>query len=150
LAEWKFEVVLTNRAKADYQQLQTVAERSIPDLRPLPSNADSRFRNEVAVVEHYDRTRRILSSLKDPRTAQLDVRMMGRLSSWSYRTEHGTSVYFRRTAQPPTVTVAYISDAPLDYDALLKLVFSGNAHVIPAVIGVHMPPSHLAGPLSVN
>jgi hypothetical protein len=35
-------------------------------------------------------------------------------------------VYFKRSVERPTVTVAFISDAPLGYEALLKLVFSWN------------------------
>lgn len=140
MANWQFELELTDRARADYRQLQAVAEMQVPSLRPLPCNADPRTRSKVALLEHYLRTRTILTSLKDPRSAELDLSLMGRLSFIKYRTQLDTCVYYVRSIERLTVTVMYICDAPLDYGAIHKLVFSGNAHVLPK-IGIPAPPN---------
>lgn len=142
MSVWRFEVDFTDRAKADYQQLRTVAETYV-SLRPLPSNADRRQRNELNVVEYYDRARKILSSLKNPAAMQSDCNLIGRLSFLKYRSDSGTSVYYIRSRAFWTVTVIHISDVPLDYNALLKVVFSGNAHLLPA-LGIPVPPIELS------
>jgi hypothetical protein len=142
LANWQFEVLLTDRAKADYKRLRAVAEAQV-SLRPIPRNADSGLQGQLSILEHYDRTRKILKSLRDPpKPSTLERSLLGKLWYVNYRTDQGTSVYFERSVQDLTVTVVYISDSPLDYDAISRLVFSGRTHVL-SMIGLDLPPDEI-------
>lgn len=138
MANWRYDVNMTDRARIDYLQLQMVAETYVA-LRPLPSNTDPHRKRELTVLEYYDRARKLLSSLREPLTANLDCSLLGQLSFMKYQTESDTTVYFTRSKAFWNVTVIHISETPLDYNALLKVVFSGNAHELPR-LGIPTPP----------
>ena len=81
----------------------------------------------------------MLTSLRDPRACQVDCSLVGALSFLKYRTESDTTIYFTRSKAFWNVTVIHISETSLDYNALLKVVFSGNAHILP-LLGTPVPP----------
>ena len=59
-----------------------------------------------------------------------DMSLLGVFHYVKYRTELGTCVYFSRLTNPPRVLVYEFSESPLDYDALRKVILSGNANII--------------------
>ena len=136
---WQFAVGLTDEAKSEYRRLQLVAESQV-SLRPLPFNRDPNSRAQLERIQHYERTRNILSGLRNPAASTLDLRLAGRLSFMRYWTEIGTCVYFiREITVAPIVTVIHICDSPLDHDALYKIVASGNTQYLDR-IGLPIPP----------
>jgi hypothetical protein len=64
--------------------------------------------------------------------------LLGIYSYVRYRTELGTCVYFTRLVDPPTVLIYGFRESPLDYDALRKLITSGNGALIPK-LGLPIP-----------
>jgi hypothetical protein len=72
----------------------------------------------------------------------MDVSLVGRLSFMRYWTDIGTCVYFVRRSEDAAITVIHICDAPLDHDALYKLVLSGREHVLKQ-IGIVVPDGEL-------
>jgi hypothetical protein len=131
LADWKFDLWITNRAAASYERLKAIAEAAVPDdMGPLPLNSDPKLRARLAAINHYERTRRILKSIKDPRDASLDLSLLGVFYYVKYRTELGTCVYFTRLIDPPSVLVYDFSESPLDYDVLRKIIVSGNSNIL--------------------
>jgi hypothetical protein len=148
VAHWEFRVQLTDEADAEYQRLKRVAENQV-SLRPVPYNRDPHSQGKLALIEHYERTRRILTGLKRPATSVMDVSLVGRFSFMRYWNDIGTCVYFVRRSEDAVVTVIHICDAPLDHDALYKLVLSGKAHVLEQ-IGIIVPTGELEHPLNLH
>jgi len=141
LAEWKFDLWITNGASVGYTRLKTVADAAVSSyLRPLPLNSDPRLSARIAAVSHYERTRRILKSIVEPRDVGLDMSLLGRFHYVKYRTELGTCVYFSRLTHPPAVLVYEFSESPLDYDALRKVILSGHAEIILPRLGLPLLP----------
>jgi hypothetical protein len=139
LAEWKFDLWITNEASVDYAQLKAVAEMAVSSYnRPLPLNGDSRLSARIAAIAHYERTCKILKSIKDPRDVRLDLSLLGIYHQVKYRTELGTTVYFKRLITPPAVLVYKFAEAPLDRDGLRKLILSGDAYLLPR-LGLPLP-----------
>jgi hypothetical protein len=131
LADWKFDLLATDTAVARYESMKTIAEAVVPSFeRPLPLNSDPRLGAKLALVSHYERSRKILRSIMKPQDAPLDKNLIGVYDYVRYRTELGTCVYFARLVHPLAVLVYEISDAPLDPHAIRKLVADGNAHIL--------------------
>ena len=128
-------VVLTDRAVNDFRHLKTVAEYQV-SLGPIPSNVDSRNRYALHLMDHWDQTRQILTSLKSYEAILLDQNLFGKLAPIKYRTESSTCIYYFRTYT--RVTVLHICHSPLDHDALYKLIASGNTQVL-SMIGLPAP-----------
>lgn len=127
MVEHFFEVVLSNRAKDDYQKIRS-DDRLARLLRKIPDGKST----------HLERTQAILKQLKEPRLISLDQKMVGKLSFILSRTESSTCIYFRRS-KSGTVTVIHICESTLDYTALAEVVFSGDVQVLSA-IGIGQPP----------
>ena len=116
LADWKFDLLATDTAVARYESMKTIAEAGLGA--------------KLALVSHYERSRKILRSIMKPQDAPLDKNLIGVYDYVRYRTELGTCVYFARLVHPLAVLVYEISDAPLDPHAIRKLVADGNAHIL--------------------
>jgi hypothetical protein len=149
LAEWKFELWITQTASAEYEELKGGAEAAVLGYEgPLPINADPRLLPRLAVVDHFERTRRLLRSIRKPEDAGLDKGLSGPLHFVRYRAESGTCVYFTRiVTTPPAVLVYAFSNSPLDRMALRRLILSGNAHLLEKL---GLPPIPTADTLYVN
>src|ERR1700722_5968526 len=114
MVEHFFEVVLSNRAKDDYQKIRS-EDRLARLLRKVQTGTST----------HLERTQSILKQLKEPRFLSLDQKMVGKLSFILSRTELSTCVYFRRS-KAGVVTVIHICESTLDYAALAEIVLSGD------------------------
>lgn len=137
MADWKFDLLITQAASVEYERLKMIAETAVC-LRPLPVNSDARVKASLGAVHHYERTRRILQSIRNPRDVGLDMSLLGVRYFVKYRCDLGTCVYFTRIVESLSVLVYHFSDSPLDYDALQKVIVSGNAHLLPR-IGLPFP-----------
>lgn len=127
---FEFDLWITNAASASYKDLQSIAEAAVSSEQPLPLNRDPRLTARIAAVNHYERTRRILRSLKKSEDVKYDMPLLGIFDHVNYRIELGTCVYFSRLIDHRAVLVYQFSDSPLDRLALRKLVHSGDADVI--------------------
>ena len=128
--KWRFELLITDTASENYKALESIAEAAV-GLEGLPLNRDSRLLSRLIAVNHYEQTRKILRSIRDPKDVGLDQSIPGPFHFVRYRFEMGTCVYFTRiVTSPPLVLIYGFSDAPLDRYALRKIVLSGNAHLI--------------------
>lgn len=96
----------------------------------------------MAAIGHYERTRRILRIIVDPRDAGIDLSLLGIYHFVKYRTDLGTCVYFTRIINPPTVVVYEFSESPLDYDALRKIILSGNTNIL-LRLGLPLPQGNI-------
>jgi hypothetical protein len=80
---------------------------------------------------HYEKTRKLLKSIRRPEDVHLDKGLFGSLHFVSYRVELGSCIYFARVVtSPPLVIVYALSDAPLDYSAIRKLILDGKADLL--------------------
>ena len=134
MANWEFERWITDTATAEYKRLQAIAEAAVSgEEGPLPLNCDPRLGSRLAVVNHYERTRNILRSIVKPQDVGLDMSLLGVFHFVKYRTELGTCVYFARIVNPPNsplVLVYGFAESPLDYDAIRKIIVSGNVQIL--------------------
>jgi hypothetical protein len=132
LAEWKFELLITQSASDEYEGLRRIAEAAVSGYDgPLPVNSDSRLQPRIAAIEHYGRVRKILKSIMRPEDVSLDMGISGPAHFVRYRTEIGTCVYYTRiVTSPPLVLVYGFCDSPLDFGAIRSLVLSGNTHLL--------------------
>jgi hypothetical protein len=128
VADWKFELWITQTATEDYERLMKDAEGAVSGWDgPLPLSSDPRLRTRLAAVTHYERTRRLLKSIKNPNDVGLDRGLFGPAHFVRYRSELNTCVYFTRVATTPAmVLVCAITDSPIDPYAIRKIVRSGN------------------------
>jgi hypothetical protein len=144
MADWEFELWITDGAGENYAELKGHAEAAVSCFEggPLPINRDPKLRFRLAAVDHYIRARRILQSIKRPEDVALDKGISGPAHFVRYRTELGTTVYFTRiVTSPPAVLVYALTDSPLDCDAIRKLVLAGKGHMLEQY---GLPPLHMA------
>jgi hypothetical protein len=128
VADWKFELWITQAATTDYKRIQDIAEAAVSGFDgPLPISSDPRLSARLAAVNHYERTRTLLRSIRNPEDAGLDRGLIGPAHFVKYRNHLGTCVYYTRiVTTPPAVLIYGFSDAPLDPHGLRKIVLSGN------------------------
>ena len=146
---WEFELFITKTAGSDYEELKKLAEAAVFGYDgPLPMNRDPRLVPRLSAINHFERTRKILRSIRNPNDVSLDIGISGPAHFVRYRTELGTCVYFTRiVTSPPAVLIYAFSDAPLDFLAIRKLVLSGN---IDALTRMGLPSIILGGSNLVN
>jgi hypothetical protein len=106
-------------------------------------NRDSRLRPRLSAINHFETTRKILRSIRNPDNVSLDLGISGPCHFVRYRAELGTCVYFVRVATtPPAVLVYAFSDTPLDFHAIRKVVLAGNAYLLERL---GLPPIEMGG-----
>ena len=128
---WKFELLITDSASDDYLGLKRAAEAAVGGYGPLPLNSDPRLQPRLSTIYHFERTRKLLRSIQDPKDVSLDRGLFGELHFMRYRNELGTCIYFKRIATTPAIVLVYaLSTVPLDHMALSKLILSGKADII--------------------
>jgi hypothetical protein len=132
LAQWEFELFITQTASGNYTELRKLAEAAVFGYEgPLPMNSDPRLVPRLSAINHFERTRKILRSIRNPDDVNLDIGISGPAHFVSYRAELGTCVYFTRiVTSPPAVLIYAFSDEPLDFLAIRKIVFSGDAELL--------------------
>ncbi len=132
MAQWEFELFITTTASGNYEELKKLAEAAVSGYEgPLPMNSDPRLIPRLSAINHFERTRKILRSIRNPKDVSLDMGISGPAHFVRYRAELGTCVYFTRiVTTPPVVLIYAFSDTPLDFLAIRKIVFSGNADVL--------------------
>ena|SRR5471030_1844559 len=122
------EVVLTDRARADYNGIRDASMHGI----------DSK--TNQAPHLHFHRARSILRSLKDPGSVNLDQPMINNLSWMLSRSEGSTYVYYGRNTYTSTVVVIHLCEGTTDiYMLLAEIVFSGRTEILTA-LGIVPPP----------
>ena len=70
--DWRFELLITDTASENYKALMRIAEAAVGLGGPLPLNRDSRLLSRIFAVNHYEQTRKILRSIRDPKDVGLD------------------------------------------------------------------------------
>jgi len=129
MADGSVQVVLTNRAKADYASIaegaKTCLQRVAVDQGPLM---------------HFGRARSILRSLKNPGAVRYDQPMINMFSWMLSRSEETTYVYYGRNISTSQVIIIHICEGTTDiYRLLAEIVFSGQTEVLSA-LGINPPP----------
>lgn len=132
MTDWQFELWITQTATEDYQELQRLSRQAVLSYEgSLPVNSDPRLKLRLATANHFDNIRNLLRSIRRPEDTSLDQGISGPAHFVRYRVEGGTFVYYARiVTSPPAVLIYALSNQPLDYGAIRKLVVSGNAHVL--------------------
>ncbi len=149
MAQWQFELWITDTASENYEAWKKLADAAVCSFEgPLPMNSDSRLLPRLSAINRFERTRKMLRSIRNPEHASLDIGISGPAHFVRYRVELGTCIYFARVATtPPAVLVYAVSDAPLDPFVIRKLVLSGNAYLLEKL---GLPPIEVAGGYYVN
>jgi hypothetical protein len=138
MAVGSFDVVLTDRARADYNGIRDAAVAGIDGKT-----------NEAPLL-HFHRARSILRSLKDPGAVRLDQPMINNLSWMLSRSEGSTYVYYGRNVYTSTVVVIHLCQGTTDiYLLLAEIVFSGKTEILTA-LGIIPPPISCARSITIQ
>jgi hypothetical protein len=78
LAQWEFELFITQTASGNYTELRKLAEAAVFGYEgPLPMNSDPRLVPRLSAINHFERTRKILRSIRNPGDVNLDIGISG-------------------------------------------------------------------------
>lgn len=129
MADEPIQVVLTDRAKADYGLSLNAAVACIAGKE-----------KDKTPLLHFGRVRNILRSLKDPDAAKLDQPMINQFAWMLTRHEGSTYVYYGRNWQTSTLIVIHLCEGSTDiYTLIAEVVFSGNTELL-TELGITPPP----------
>jgi plasmid stabilization system protein ParE len=116
-------VVLTDRAKADYGRIR-----------------DAAAREGIAAISHFLRIRTILRDLQNPAAVNRDQPML-KLDWMLSRSDANTYVYYGRNLAESAVVVIHICEGKENiYSLLAEIVFSGRVEILTA-LGITLPES---------